>query len=271
MKKNITVICSFCWLLASLPQLALGQSGEQESRARLFDMLLVFNASKDAAEKNRILEAIVREACQSRFYSVRDGIANKLQGIPREYFSEQGRAVLREALNDDALVTKSIVFLIGYLDLQDERERLEELAGWGDESGRYYTKVSWAAQMTLGRFGDQARSAAIIRAVAEETDILLKVTLLAEHLAYLNSREALLPLLEILYTDHGYTGDIVVDDNGMVGFDTVYYHYYVCDLFRQKTEGFPPRGTPIETIRAWASAGARFEVREDVYVRVREY
>ncbi len=164
-----------------------------------------------------------------------------------------------------------MVFMIGYLDIREEQARLEELAEREPTTRLPYYSLPWAAQLTLGRFGDRARSEAIIKAFRAERDISLKASSLVEHLIYLNSIEAMAPLIEMLYDDRSYSGDMMIYDaaGNFLGFDQIYYYTYVILAIRHKISNFPHRAAgSIKEIRAWA-ASTPIVLDEEVYIPIR--
>ena len=163
-----------------------------------------------------------------------------------------------------------MVFMIGYLDIREEQARLEELAEREPTTRLPYYSLPWAAQLTLGRFGDRARSEAIIKAFRAERDISLKASSLVEHLIYLNSIEAMAPLIEMLYDDRSYSGDLMFYDaaGNFLGLDQIYYYSSVILAIENKISNFPRRAETIEEVRAWADS-TPIVLDEEVYIPIR--
>jgi hypothetical protein len=263
---NRLVLCLLLSLLAAATYAQ--ESYWNKTDEQLSKLYRQLHSAERFEEQTALVEQMAGLACLSPDAHVRKVWTSVMQNIPRRYFSEASKRVIREALNKDALVTNSIVFLAGYLGMREERQRLAQLAEReGDKAS--YRGVSWAAQLTLGRFGDEAWSAAAVKRIEAEKNMILKAAELSEHLAYLNRPEAMALLIDMAQSEEYYVDGFDYGiDGGLIPRRT-YYRGYVLPILQEKVRNFPPKGATFQEIKDWA-ASTPIVIDEEAFVPIRD-
>jgi hypothetical protein len=220
--------------------------------------------------KAKALEAILKFSFDPDL-AIRGNNANFYKSFPKEAFTPAFISELKPILHNDSFVNKGHVLLVGFLELEEEKDWLENhiLSGRAKllyEDPRFELgTVRFAAHMALARLGEKDNIDYVIRTImdAPVEDILRKRL---KYLSYIKQPETIEIFFNFLFTDK------ILPD--VSGWKRTYANYVIPYIY-DSVQDFPVDDPglfghseeQIKQARDWVTAHRNdYEIRRDVWL-----
>ena len=225
---------------------------------------------KTSAVKEKSVNAILKFSFDPDL-AIRGNNANFYESFPKEAFTPAFITELKPILHNDSFVNKGHVLLVGFLELEEEKDWLENhiLSGRAKllyEDPRFELgTVRFAAHMALARLGEKDNIDYVIRTImdAPVEDILRKRL---KYLSYIKQPEVIEILFDFLFTDK------ILPD--VSGWKRTYANYVIPYIY-DSVKDFPVDDPglfghseeQIKQARDWVTAHRNdYEIRRDVWL-----
>ncbi len=274
-KKSISDY-KFKEFITAVPEDILKELPQYETDTLTNVRRLVYNLYYQVARKNDNnnirQEAIFHlvKACKDTEPDIRKSSANKLKYFKKEDFSEVSKNELISYLSENKDIYKNTVRLIGFLDLEDQVLKLNDLLNdttVTDES------IRWEVRITLARLGDYAQTSYCTNLARSKGVNDRIIHYLLKDLIYTRQKEAFDYLLDILYSEAKNCRPANPDL-----YDPIVCGYRIMELLAPAIEDFPFENYPgtnqlkaknydkaLEDVRQWFRDNPVYKIKKDTF------
>lgn len=237
---------------------------------------LVYNLYYQVVRKNKNnnirQEAIFHlvKACKDSEIDIRNSSARKLKYFKKDDFSEASKTELIGYLSENKDIYKNTVRLIGFLDLEDQVSKLNDLL---NDTTVTEESIRWKIRITLARLGDNAQTSYCTNLARSKGVNDRIIHYLLKDLIYTRQKEAFDYLLDILYSDAKNCRPANPDL-----YDPIVCGYRIMELLAPAVEDFPFESYPgtsqlkakdydktLEDVRQWFREHPDYEIKRDSF------
>lgn len=274
-KKSISAY-QFKEFITAVPDAILEDLKKYESDTLANARRLVYNIYYQVGKKNEKPE-IRQEAvyhlvsgCKDTEPGIRSNLANKLKYFLKTDFSEASKNLLINYLSDNEDIYKNTVRLTGFLDMNEQISKLQELL---NDTSLQKESIRWEVQITLARLGDEdmiSYCTDLARSKGVNDRI---IHFLLKDLVYTRQKQAFDYLLDILYSDAENCRPANPDL-----YDPIVCGYRIMELLAPATEDFPFETYPgtsqlkadnyddaLEAVRQWFRDHPDYVIKRDTF------
>jgi hypothetical protein len=237
---------------------------------------LIIDLYYQTAKKNDILdirqEAVLNlvKACKDKEPDFRKSTGNKLKYFKKEDFSLEAKTILINYLSDDKEIFKNTVRLIGFLDLEEQISKLNELL---NDTSLTEESIQWEVRVTLARLGDEEQISYCTELARSKGVNDRIIHYLLTDLVFTRQTQAFDYLLDILYSDATNCRPPNPDL-----YDPIVCGYRIMELLAPAVEDFPFETYPgttqlkaddydkaLDDVRIWFREHPDYVIKRDTF------